>query len=262
MGVLNVTPDSFSDGGRYADPRLAVEAGLARAAAGADIIDIGGESTRPGAVAPGAGVELERIMPVIRGLRAASGVLISVDTSEPDVLTAAVEAGADLLNDVRALTRPGALAAAVATGVPVCLMHMQGTPATMQREPLYGDVVAEVLAFLMARVAECVAAGLARESLIIDPGFGFGKTLEQNLALLRHLDVFVATGQPVLAGLSRKALIGQLDGEIPGPPAERLGGSVALALAARAGGARIVRVHDVRPTVQAFRVMDGLGISS
>jgi dihydropteroate synthase len=163
-----------------------------------------------------------------------------------------------MLNDVRALARPGALEAAVAAGVPVCLMHMQGTPATMQRDPRYGDVVSEVLAFLMERVAAAVAAGLPRESLILDPGFGFGKTLEHNLALLRRLEELVATGLPILAGLSRKSLIGQLGGDPVGAAAERLGGSVALALVARARGARIVRVHDVGPTVQAFRVMDSL----
>lgn len=258
MGILNVTPDSFSDGGRYCDPRRAIEHGLAMAAAGADLIDIGGESTRPGAVAPGVAEEFERVIPVVTGLRAASDVLISVDTSEPEVMTAAVAAGADMLNDVRALVRPGALPAAAAAGLPVCLMHMQGAPATMQRQPHYQDVVGEVLAFLTARVAACVAAGLPRDSLILDPGFGFGKTLEHNLALLRRLDELVALGLPVLAGLSRKALIGQLAGEPRGAPADRLGGSVALALVARACGARIVRVHDVAPTVQAFRVMDGL----
>lgn len=258
MGVLNVTPDSFSDGGLYRHSRLAIEQGLALAAAGADVIDIGGESTRPGAVAPGAQEELDRVIPVVAGLRAVSDVPISVDTSEPDVMSAAVAAGADMVNDVRALGRPGALAAAAAAGVPVCLMHMQGTPATMQREPRYQDVFAEVLAFLMDRVAACVAAGLPRHSLIIDPGFGFGKTLEHNLTLLRRLDELVATGIPVLAGLSRKSMIGQLAGEQLGAPAERLGGSLALALAARARGARMVRVHDVAVTVQAFRVMDGL----
>lgn len=258
MGVLNVTPDSFSDGGLYRTPRQAVERGLALAAAGADIVDIGGESTRPGATHPGVAEELDRVIPVVAGLRSASDVLISVDTSEPAVMAAAVGAGADMLNDVRALGRPGALGAAGAAGVPVCLMHMQGTPASMQREPRYQDVLAEVLAFLMGRVAACVAAGLPRSSLIIDPGFGFGKTLEHNLTLLRRLDELVATGIPVLAGLSRKSMVGQLAGEQAGSPAERLGGSLALALVARARGARIVRVHDVAATVQAFRVMDGL----
>jgi len=258
MGILNVTPDSFSDGGLYRDPRRAVLQGLALVAAGADLVDIGGESTRPGAGAPGVAEELDRVIPVVEGLRASSDVLISVDTSEPAVMTAAVAAGADMLNDVRALQRPGALAAAAAAGLPVCLMHMQGTPATMQQAPAYGDVVAEVLAFLLERVAACVAAGLPRASLILDPGFGFGKTLGHNVALLHGLDQLVKTGFPILAGLSRKSMIGQLAGDKQGAPADRLGGSVALALVARARGARIVRVHDVATTVQAFRVMDGL----
>jgi dihydropteroate synthase len=260
MGVLNTTPDSFSDGGQFLDPQRAVRQGLAMAAAGADIIDIGGESTRPGAIAPGTATELARVIPVIHGLRAESDILISIDSSDPEVMATAVAAGADMINDVRALRQPGALAAAVAAGVPVCLMHMQGEPDSMQRMPSYIDVVAEVLAWLTRRVSECVAAGLPRESLILDPGFGFGKTLEHNLSLLRQLDVFVATGLPVLAGLSRKSMIGQLLGEPRGGvPAERLGGSLALALKARERGARIVRVHDVGPTVQAFSVMEGLG---
>ena len=262
MGVLNVTPDSFSDGGRYASRQSAVEAGLAMATAGAHIIDVGGESTRPGAVAPGVEAELGRVIPVIRALRQVSTVLISVDTSEPEVMLAAVAAGADMLNDVRALTAPGALEAAAEAGVPVSLMHMQGTPGTMQRGPHYRDVVREVLAFLRDRVAECVAAGIPRESLILDPGFGFGKNLEHNLALLRRLDVFVAEGLPVLAGLSRKSMISQLAGDPQGGPSERLGGSLALALYARASGVRIVRVHDVAPTVQALRIMDGIESNS
>ena len=262
MGVLNVTPDSFSDGGDYRDSQRAIEQGLAMVAAGADIIDVGGESTRPGAMPPGVAAELDRVIPVVRGLRAASNLLISVDTSEPEVMLAAIAAGADMLNDVRALSGPGALAAAAAAGVPVCLMHMQGTPETMQREPRYEDVVGEVLAFLTRRVAACVAAGLPRESLILDPGFGFGKALEHNLALLSRLDILVALGLPVLVGLSRKSMIGQLVADPHGVPSDRLGGSLALALVARAQGARIVRVHDVGPTVQAFRVMDGLESSS
>ncbi|MBL8200589.1 MAG: dihydropteroate synthase [Chromatiales bacterium] len=257
MGILNVTPDSFSDGGLYHDPRRAIEQGLALIAAGADLVDVGGESTRPGALAPGVAEELDRVIPVVEGLRAASDALISVDTSEPAVMVAAVAAGADMLNDVRALCRPGALPAAVAAGVPVCLMHMQGTPATMQQAPRYADVVGEVTAFLMERVVACVAAGLPRSSLILDPGFGFGKTLEHNLALLQRLDELVATGIPVLAGLSRKSMIRQLAGGRDDSPADRLGGSLALALVARQRGARIVRVHDVAQTVQAFRVMDG-----
>jgi len=263
MGVLNVTPDSFSDGGRFLDTQQAVRHGLAMVAAGADIIDIGGESTRPGATAPGTAAELARVIPVLQRLRAESDVLISIDSSDPAVMTAAVAAGADMLNDVRALRQPGALPAAVAAGIPVCLMHMRGTPESMQRMPVYSDVVAEVLAWLIERLTECVAAGLPRESLILDPGFGFGKTLEHNLSLLRRLDEFAATGLPVLAGLSRKSMIGQLPGEVLGlDPAERLGGSLALALKARERGARIVRVHDVGPTVQAFRVMESLGCNS
>ena len=262
MGVLNFTPDSFSDGGRYRDSQRAIEQGLNLAAAGADIIDVGGESTRPGSTPPGAASELERVIPVVRELRAASNVLISVDTSEPQVMVAAIAAGADMLNDVRALSRPGALEAAVAAGVPVCLMHMQGTPETMQREPHYRDVVGEVLAFLTRRVAECVAAGLPRESLILDPGFGFGKTLEHNLALLGRLDILTTAGFPVLVGLSHKSIIGQLAGDPHGIASDRLGGSLALALVARAKGARIVRVHDVAPTVQAFRVIDGFESNS
>ncbi len=262
MGVLNVTPDSFSDGGHYHDSQRAIEQGLAMATAGADIVDVGGESTRPGAVPPGTAAELDRVVPVVRGLRAASNLLISVDTSDPEVMLAAVAAGADMLNDVRALSGPGALGAAAAAGVPVCLMHMQGTPETMQREPRYGDVVGEVLEFLTRRVAECVAAGLPRESLILDPGFGFGKALAHNLALLSRLDILVAMGLPVLVGLSRKSMIGQLVADPHGVPSDRLGGSLALALVARAQGAKIVRVHDVGPTVQAFRVMDGLETSS
>lgn len=258
MGILNVTPDSFSDGGLYSDARRAREHGLALVEAGADLIDVGGESTRPGAVAPDVGEELERVIPVIEALRRVSDVLISVDTSRPEVITAAAAAGADMVNDVRALQEHGALEAAVEAGMPVCLMHMQGTPATMQLAPRYVDVVAEVRDFLLARAAACVTAGLPRESLILDPGFGFGKTLEHNLALLRRLDEFVALGHPVLAGLSRKAMIGMLAGNPGGAPSARVGGSVALALEARARGARIVRVHDVEETVQAFRVVGAL----
>jgi len=260
MGVLNVTPDSFSDGGQFLDTGQAVRHALDMVAAGADIIDVGGESTRPGSVRPGTAAELARVIPVIRSLRTESDVVISVDTSDPEVMAAAVAAGADMLNDVRALTRPGALAAAVAARVPVCLMHMQGEPETMQSQPCYSDVVAEVLAWLTRRVAECVDAGLPRSSLILDPGFGFGKTLEHNLALLRQLDAFVAMGLPVMVGLSRKSMIGQLlDEPRGGVPAERLGGSLALALVAMRRGARIVRVHDVQPTVQAIRIMESLG---
>jgi dihydropteroate synthase len=258
MGVLNVTPDSFSDGGRFASVAEAVQAGLALAGEGADIVDVGGESTRPGASPVPVADELARVVPVVAGLRRASGVLISVDTSEPAVMEAAVAAGADLINDVRALRRPGALAVAARLQVPVVLMHMQGEPATMQQAPAYDDVVAEVLAFLAERIAACITAGLPRASLIIDPGFGFGKRQADNLALLHGLDRFRALGLPLLAGLSRKSLIGHLTGAAV---AERRGGSIALALAARAKGAHILRVHDVADTVQALAVTAALGES-
>lgn len=255
MGILNVTPDSFSDGGSFARPDEAIQRGLAMAAEGAAIIDVGGESTRPGSTPPALEEEIQRVVPVVEGLRRASPVLISVDTSRPEVMREAVAAGADMINDVRALAVPGAMAAAAALGVPVCLMHMQGEPATMQLAPRYRDVVAEVRDWLAGRVQACLAAGLARELIVVDPGFGFGKKLAHNLALLRHLDQLVADGYPVLAGLSRKALLGQILGR---PVDQRLAGSLALALAARQQGARMVRVHDVAATVDAFRVLDAL----
>lgn len=258
MGVLNVTPDSFSDGGRFLDPQRAIEQGLAMAEAGADIIDIGGESTRPGALAPTPDEELHRVIPVIRALRDQTDAWLSVDSSDATVFQAAADAGVDMLNDVRALSRPGAMQAATACGLPVCLMHMQGTPATMQDDPRYDDVVAEVFGFLRRRATECVRAGLKAESLILDPGFGFGKTLAHNVALLRHLPELAEEGRPVLVGLSRKSMIGGLLGDRAGRAADRLGGSLALALEARAAGVRIVRVHDVGPTVQAFRLLDAL----
>lgn len=256
MGVLNVTPDSFSDGGRFASVAEAVDAALALAGEGADIVDVGGESTRPGARPVPVADELARVVPVVAGLRRASDVLISVDTSEPAVMEAAVAAGADLINDVRALRRPGALAAAARLQVPVVLMHMQGEPATMQQAPAYADVVAEVLGFLADRIAACITAGLPMASLIIDPGFGFGKRPADNLALLEGLHRFRARGVPLLVGLSRKSLIGHLTGAAI---AERRGGSIALALAARAKGADILRVHDVADTVQALAVAAALG---
>ena len=259
MGILNVTPDSFSDGGLFRTPERAIAHGLAMAEAGADLIDVGGESTRPGAIPPGADEEMARVLPVINALRRQTEILVSVDTSEPQVMRAAVGAGADMLNDVRALTRPGALEFAVEAKVPVCLMHMQGEPGAMQTSPAYDDVVGEVREFLLERAEQCVAAGMARDALILDPGFGFGKSTVHNLALLRGLGGLVATGYPVLVGLSRKSLIARLLGQSPSAPPEfRLAGSLALALAARARGARIVRVHDVAETAQAFRIMDAL----
>ena len=252
MGVLNVTPDSFSDGGRFADVEAAVAHGLAMAAAGAALIDVGGESTRPGAAPVSAPEELRRVIPVIASLAAATAAVISVDTSKPEVMQAAAAAGAGLINDVQALRSPGALEAAAASGCAVCLMHMQGEPRTMQLAPQYADVFAEVRAFLAARAAACRTAGIADTRLVIDPGFGFGKTVEHNLTLLRRLGELARDGLPVLVGLSRKSMLGTLTQRGAG---ERTAGSVALAVVAALGGARIVRAHDVAPTVDALRVV-------
>ena len=252
MGVLNVTPDSFSDGGLFLSVEAAVEQGVRMAAEGAALIDVGGESTRPGAEPVTADEELRRVIPVIERLRAATAAIICVDTSKAEVMRAASAAGAGFINDVRALREPGALAAAAASGCAVCLMHMQGEPRTMQLAPSYAeDVVAEVRGFLAARVASCVAAGLAAERLAVDPGFGFGKTVEHNLTLLRRLGELAADGLPVLVGLSRKSMLGTLTGRAVG---ERVYGSVALAVIAVLAGARIVRAHDVVATVEALKV--------
>ncbi len=251
MGVLNVTPDSFSDGGRHADAGAAIARGLEIEAEGAAIIDIGGESTRPGAAPVPPAEELRRVIPVIRGLASRTRALISVDTSQPEVMRQAVDAGARLINDVRALQVPGALAAAAASGAGVCLMHMQGDPRTMQQQPEYRDVVNEVKAMLAARVQACTAAGIDRERLCLDPGIGFGKRLEHNLELLRRLPELGAAGLPLLVGLSRKSLLRELTGR---GVDERLAGSVALAAIAVLGGAHIVRAHDVAATYDAVRV--------
>ena len=252
MGVLNVTPDSFSDGGRFLDPSAALEHARRMIADGADLIDIGGESTRPGAPPTPESLELERVIPLVERL-SASGVPISADTGKPAVMRAAIAAGACMINDVYALRAPGALEALAGAAQPVavCLMHMQGEPATMQQNVVYIDVVAEVKEFLLERAAACEAAGIARERIVLDPGFGFGKTVAHNLTLLRALPQIVALGYPVLAGLSRKSTIGALTGREGG---ERLAGSLAAAVAAVAGGAAIVRVHDVRETVDALKV--------
>ncbi|MEJ2138802.1 MAG: dihydropteroate synthase [Gammaproteobacteria bacterium] len=255
MGILNVTPDSFSDGGRY----VSVEAALLRARAmleeGADIIDVGGESTRPGADSVTVDEELARVIPVIEALRRATEAPVSVDTSKPEVMRAAAAAGASMINDVRALQADGAPELLAELGLPVCLMHMQGEPRSMQAKPHYDDVVREVLDFLLKRAQVCMRAGVAAERIVLDPGFGFGKTLEHNLALLAGLDRIVEAGYPVLAGLSRKSMIGALLGD---PECDRLVGSVALALYAVRKGAYIVRVHDVRQTRQALRVQSAL----
>ncbi len=252
MGVLNLTPDSFSDGGRY----LKADKGLAHAmtlcAEGADIIDIGAESTRPGAKSISLEEELDRLLPVLKAIRRESTVPVSVDTCKPQVMRAAVDMGADMINDINALQAPDALVTAADLAVPVCLMHMQGEPRTMQRLPSYTDVVAEVLEFLAGRVAAAEAAGIPRERLVVDPGFGFGKTLDHNLQLLAALSRFTHLGCPVLAGLSRKSMLGALlNREVE----DRLPGSLALALLAAQQGASIIRVHDVAPTVDALRVL-------
>lgn len=251
MGILNVTPDSFSDGGRFVARDRALAHARAMVEEGAAIIDVGGESTRPGAEAVSVQQELDRVVPVIEALRAELPAAISVDTGKPEVMRAAVAAGAGFINDVRALREPGALAAAAAAGVPVCLMHMQGEPRSMQHRPHYVDVVAEVREFLLERAAACAAAGIPPHRILLDPGFGFGKTAEHNLRLLKHLPVLTDTGYAVLAGLSRKSLIGTVLGL---PVEQRLAPSVALAVLAVWQGARIVRVHDVAATVQAVRM--------
>lgn len=251
MGILNVTPDSFSDGGCFVARDRALAHARAMVEEGAAIIDVGGESTRPGAEAVPVQQELDRVVPVIEALRAELPAAVSVDTSKPEVMRAAVAAGAGLINDVRALREPGALAVAADAGVPVCLMHMQGEPRSMQQRPQYTDVVAEVRDFLLERAAACEAAGIPPDRILLDPGFGFGKTVEHNLRLLKHLPVLADTGYAVLAGLSRKSLIGAVLGL---PVERRLAPSVALAVLAVWQGARIVRAHDVAATVQAVRM--------
>ena len=254
MGVLNVTPDSFSDGGRFIGRDAALKHAGAMIAAGAAIIDIGGESTRPGAAPVSIAEELDRVIPVVEAIAAEYDVVISVDTSTPEVMRDSAARGAGLINDVRALQRPGALSAAAATGLAVCLMHMQGEPGTMQQAPVYRDVVSEVRQFLRSRVDACVAAGIRRDLLLLDPGFGFGKNDAHNLALLAALPQLAEDG-PVLAGLSRKSMIGRLLGR---PVDDRLIGSVTLALLAAQRGARILRVHDVAETVDALRLLQAL----
>lgn len=255
MGVLNVTLDSFSDGGRFADLDAALVQARAMVGAGAAIIDIGGESTRPGAQPVSLQQELDRVIPVIERLRAQCDVVISVDTMKPEVMLAAVRAGAGLVNDVLGLRAEGAVQAVAASGAAVCIMHMQGEPRTMQQDPHYADVVAEVGAFLQQRANECLANGIAKERICIDPGFGFGKTLQHNLVLLAQLPQLAATGYPVLAGLSRKSMLAALTGRAVH---ERLAGSLALATAAVLGGARIVRAHDVAETCDAVRVAEAV----
>lgn len=255
MGILNVTPDSFSDGGVFFGRTKAIAQAVRMAQEGAAIIDVGGESTRPGARPVSVQDELDRVIPVIEAVARGVAVPISVDTSKPEVMRAAVAAGAGFINDVYALRSPGTLETAAALRVPVCLMHMQGEPHTMQDNPQYDDVVHDIRAFLEARIAACVAAGIPRERILVDPGFGFGKTLEHNLELLRRLREFAGLGVPLLAGLSRKSMIGKALGL---PVERRLHASVALALLAVQNGARIVRVHDVGATVEAVRMLEAV----
>jgi dihydropteroate synthase len=253
MGVINTTPDSFSDGGSlYSNAKLDLERAFGRAcamtAAGAAILDIGGESTRPGAAPVSLEEELQRVIPLLERVVAELDVVVSVDTSSPQVMRAAANAGAGLINDVRALAREGALTTAAATGLPICLMHIQGEPETMQAEPAYDDVVAEVADFLACRVQACEQAGIGRERLLIDPGFGFGKTVAHNLQLLQGLPQLAALGLPVLVGLSRKSLIGKILGR---DMDQRLPASLALAVMAAERGAAIIRTHDVAETADA-----------
>lgn len=256
MGVLNVTPDSFSDGGRFLSPSTALGHARCMIEEGVDIIDVGGESSRPGALPVPADEELGRVLPVIRAIRETfPGVIISVDTTKPDVMRGAVEAGASLINDINALRADGAAAVVAELDVPVCLMHMQGEPRTMQEAPHYGDVVAEVRDFLGARVSACLAAGIRPTRLLLDPGIGFGKTVEHNLELLARLEVLIGLGFPLVVGASRKSMIGALLGR---PAGDRLCASIALATLSAWQGASILRVHDVGATRDALMMSDAV----
>jgi dihydropteroate synthase len=254
-GILNVTPDSFSDGGRHDSLDRAVEHGCRLAAEGADLIDIGGESTRPGSRPPSLAEELDRVVPVVEALAREVGVPLSVDTSRPEVMRAAVATGASMVNDVRALQRPGALEAAAQLGVPVCLMHMQRSPETMQEDPRYQDVVTEVRTFLARRIAACLDVGVRPEHLVVDPGFGFGKTLSHNVELLASLGRLSSLGLPIMVGLSRKSMLGQLTGRAVG---NRLPGSLAAAVVAAQRGAAVLRVHDVAATRDVLAILDAV----
>jgi dihydropteroate synthase len=256
MGIVNATPDSFSDGGQFADPNAAAEAGADMASQGAAIVDVGGESTRPGAKAVWEGEEIERVAPIIRQLTA-GGAAVSVDTRKADVMTAALEAGARLVNDVSALTYDDRSAGMIATaGVPIILMHHQGKPEVMQDNPRYDDVLVEIYLWLEERIAAAEAAGIARDKILIDPGFGFGKNVAHNLELMNGLALFHSLGCPLVVGASRKRTIGALSGEAPAD--RRLGGSIAFALKAAEQGVQLLRIHDVPETVQALRIWRGL----
>lgn len=256
MGIVNVTPDSFSDGGAFVDVDDAVAHALKMAEEGADVLDIGGESTRPGARQVPLDEELARVIPVIERLAKATSLPISIDTSKPEVMRAAIAAGAGMINDVRALREEGAMEAAAVLGVPVCLMHMQGEPGSMQADPVYDDVVGEVHSFLAQRIFACEMGGIAKKNLVVDPGFGFGKTTAHNLQLLAQLRRFVELGVPVLAGLSRKRTIGEITGREAAT--DRVHGSAAAALIAAQNGAVILRVHDVAATADALKVWNAV----
>lgn len=255
MGILNVTPDSFSDGGRFSGVEAALNHARSMVEAGATLIDIGGESTRPGARVVSEDEELERVAPVVEAIAAELDVIVSVDTSSPAVMRETARLGAGLINDVRSLRREGALAAAAESRLPVCLMHMRGEPGTMQQDPHYGDLLGEVRGFLAERMHACAMAGIPAERLLLDPGFGFAKTLQHNLLLFRHMEMLHELGRPLLVGVSRKSMIGQVLGREVG---RRLNGSLALAALAVAKGARIVRVHDVAETVEVVRMIDAV----
>ena len=259
MGIVNVTPDSFSDGGHHADAAAAIDAGFAMADDGAAIIDVGGESTRPGAVRVPADIQLERVLPVLESLRRNTEIVLSVDTGDPAVISEVTDAGADMINDVFGLRQPGALQAAGASGAAVCLMHMQGVPETMQASPDYADLPGDVIDFLAARVETWEKAGFSTDRLIIDPGFGFGKLDEHNLTLLARLADLVGVGLPVLVGLSRKATLGRLTGRDVG---DRQAAGIAAAVMATERGAKIVRTHDVPGTVDALRIVSAVKSAS
>lgn len=253
MGILNVTPDSFSDGGKHNSLNDALLHAHALISAGATMIDVGGESTRPGAAEVSEEEEMARVVPVVEAIARRFEVFISVDTSKPGVIRESAKAGAHLINDVRSLQEPGALAAAVESALPVCLMHMQGEPRTMQQAPHYDDLMGDVQAFFQHHIERCTAAGIAKDKLLLDPGFGFGKNLAHNYQLLARLSEFHHFGLPLLVGMSRKSMIGQL---LNVPPEQRVIGSVACAVIAAMQGAQVIRVHDVKETVEAMRVVE------
>jgi len=255
MGILNLTPDSFSDGGKWLNPSEAIPYALAMQLAGADIIDIGGESTRPGARAVPLQEELDRVIPVIEQLAPMLSVPVSIDTSKPEVMLEAVSAGAGMINDVYALRQQGALKVAADLAVPVCLMHMLGNPRVMQDKPVYESVATEVQAFLLERAKQCETGGVAKKNIVLDPGFGFGKTFEQNIELFHALSDLVSSGYPMLVGVSRKAMIGQLTGR---DMDDRVAGSITAAVMAALQGAAIIRVHDVAATRDALNVATAL----